>query len=105
MIDYQRFAFVIQTDHKGMPSTTEWNAHASLAEIAQALCDNDLPDCPVVSIIECSPSEGWSRDVTEDVARLIPAICDEAEREGWNVRPYALELMGRYIKARKLEAA
>ena len=43
--DFQRFAFVIQADHRGRPTSTEWNARAGLHEIAQALTDNDLPDC------------------------------------------------------------
>jgi len=95
-IDFERYAFVVQRDHRGLAAATEWNAHASQADIARALCDNDLPDCAVIRIVECNPSEGWSRDVTEDVARLIPAICDEAGREGWRIRACARALLLRF---------
>ena len=95
-IDYERHAFVVQRDHSGLATATEWNAHASQADIARALCDNDLPDCPVIRIVECNPSEGWARDVTEDVARLIPAICNDAHRDGWRIRACARALLMRF---------
>ena len=94
--DFQRYAFVVQRDHRGRASATEWDAHASQADIARALCDNDLPDCPVIRIIECDLSEGWSRDVTEDIARLIAGVRDEAARDGWDVRACAHDLMARF---------
>jgi hypothetical protein len=95
-IDFERFVAVVQTGHDGWPRTTEWDAHASQAEIAQALCDNDLPDCDVIRIVEFIPSEAKSKDVTEDVARLIPAISETAKREGWTIRSCARDLMERY---------
>jgi hypothetical protein len=95
-IDFERHAFVVQRDHRGLATATEWNAHASQADIARALCDNDLPDCAVIRIVECNPSEGWARDVTEDVARLIPAICDDARRDGWRIRACARALLLRF---------
>lgn len=95
-IDYDRHAFVVQRDHRGHATATEWDAHASQADIARALCDNDLPDCPVIRIVECNPSEGWARDVTEDVARLIPAICNDARRDGWRIRSCARALLIRF---------
>lgn len=94
-VDFQRFITVIMSVD-GLPTVIEFDAHASQAEIAQALCDNDLPDCPVISIIECVPSEGSSRDVTEDVARLIPAISEEFYREGERIRSCARDLMERF---------
>jgi hypothetical protein len=95
-IDFERHAFVVQRDHRGLATATEWNAHASQADIARALCDNDLPDCAVIRIVECNPSEGWARDVTEDVARLIPAICNDALRDGWRIRACARALLLRF---------
>jgi len=95
-IDHERHAFVVQRDHRGFATATEWNAHASQADIARALCDNDLPDCSVIRIVECNPSEGWARDVTEDVARLIPAICNDARRDGWRIRACARALLMRF---------
>jgi hypothetical protein len=104
--DGERFVTVYHRDRYGVVPAT-FDPHSSLEQVARALCDNEIADCPVVRILESWPDEGKCRDVTEDVARLIPAIVEEAERE-WrkgSVQSCALDLMSRYIKVRKLEAA
>jgi len=93
--DFQRFITVFHADRSGTAPAT-FNPHATLAEVAHALADNEIADCPVVCILESVPSEGTCRDVTEDIARLIPAVIEEASRDGWEVRACAIDLMERY---------
>jgi hypothetical protein len=95
-IDFERFVAVVM-DVDGLPTVVEFDAHASEAKIARCLCDNDgLPDCDVIRIVEFFPSEAKSKDVTEDVARLIPAISETAMCEGWTIRSCARDLMERF---------
>lgn len=102
--DSERFIFVVQRAY-GQETATEWDLRATHEEVARALCDSNLPDFPVVRIIECVPSERSSRDVTEDVALLIPAISEEAEREwGRPIRACAVDLMKRYCYPTKRAA-
>jgi hypothetical protein len=101
-VDYQRFdhqrrTVVFQLDHAKVETTTEWKAHATQAEIAKALCDNNLPDYHVVGIVEFWIADGKCVDVTEDVAKLIPAIARAAYRDDRRfVRSCARDLMERF---------
>lgn len=96
--DGERRTVVFQIDpYTNTETTSEFKAHATQAEIARALCDNDgLGDFHVVSIVEIWIKDGKCNIVTEDVAKLIPAISEEAYRDGWRIRSCARDLMERF---------
>ncbi|MDH7794072.1 hypothetical protein QBC99_000135 [Beijerinckia sp. GAS462] len=93
--DLERFIFVIQADRLGHISVTEFDCHATQAEIAQALCDSDLPDCPVLHVLEGHIGD-LLRDVTEDVAREIERMAERAVKDRWRIQNCAAQLLRRF---------
>ncbi|HEV2570273.1 hypothetical protein [Methylocella sp. CPCC 101449] len=93
--DLERFTFVIQADRRGCVSVTEFDCHATQAEIAQALCDSNLPDCPVLHILEGHIGD-MLRDVTEDVAREIGRMAERAAQDHWTIQTCAAQLLRRF---------
>ena len=66
--------------------------HAGRADIVSDLMSGQI-DSDVLSIVEMNPAEGWSRDVTEDVAN---ELYDRCIRKGDVPSAAAAELMGRF---------
>lgn len=93
-IDFQRFAFVIQKEVGRDPTISEWKASPTDDELARAICFGEYGDHEIIGIYECIPSERSSREITHEIAFLIPAIVEEANREGNRVRQIALDLIG-----------
>ena len=93
--DLERFTFVIQADRCGRVSVTEFDCHATQTEIAQALCDSNLPDCPVIHILEGHIGD-MLRDVTEDIAREIGRMAERAAQDHWVIQNCAAQLLHRF---------
>lgn len=102
--DMQRWVTVYQYDKAGNLSATEFDAHATDAELAQALCDSNLPDCQVAFITAGLIGEKLE-DITEDVAREIENVAERAKLDRWPIQNCAAALLDRFGFFNALEAA